>query len=428
MKAKSCRYPIIKFHLLLITLIFTLSLFPSAVYAAQTTRGSYTPITYIEISPDNYRHNIEAIKKIIGPGVKMCLVMKADAYGHGIDDLIHEAVASGPAYIAAIYNFELRIIYEEIKKQNSNISILRIAPVSYDELKESIINKWDVEEIVSSFDEAVMISATAQKLSKELGRDILVNVHICIETGMGRMGFRDIEEIKRSLKLPRLKLKGLMAHFANAYKKEPGGSEKTRRETEIFDKMVKGLSFDRPVILHIANSAAAVKFPWARKDMVRVGTLTYGEDIEGLDPNRQLCPVLKAYKSRVAIIEDKVPPGSAIGYDSQQHTSGRRLSTTATVRAGYSEGVPEEAFKKNMQVLIKGKRFPVIGKSSMNMIVVDITGQDRNNPVQIDDEVVIIGKQGKEEITLEEFARKSGCTITQLTILLGNSVDRVVAH
>jgi alanine racemase len=426
MKDKNYCFSITKFQTPLLILIFSIFIVPTVIYAAQNIHSNYTPVTYIEISPDNYRYNIEAVKKIIGPNVKMCLVMKSDAYGHGIDNLIREAVASGPAYIAAIYNSELRIIHEEIKKQNKDIAVLRIAPVSCDELRERIINKLDVEEIIGSFDEANMISNAAQKLSKELARDISVNVHICIETGMGRMGFRDVEEIKRSLKLPCLKLKGAMTHFANAYGKEPAGSEKTRKETEIFDNLVTSLVFDRSIVLHIANSAAAVKYPWARKDMVRVGTLTYGEDTEGLDPLNQLRPVLKAYKSKVAIIEDKVPPGSAIGYDSRQYTRDNFLSTTATIRAGYSEVIPEEAFKKNMQVLIRGKRFPAIGKSSMNMIVVDITDQDKNNPVQIDDEVVIIGQQGKEEITLEEFASKSGYTITQLTILLGNAVDKVV--
>lgn len=426
MKAKSCRNSIIKFYVPVLISLFTLSIFSAAIYAAQNTRGDYASVSYIEISPDNYRHNIEVIKKMIGPDVKLCLVMKGDAYGHGIENLIREAMASEPAYIAAIYNFEFRIIHEEIKKQNKDISILRIAPVLYDELKESIINGLDVEEIIGSFDEAKMISDTALELSNKLKRDISVSVHICIETGMGRMGFRDIEEIKKSLRLPCLKVKGAMTHFANAYKKEPVASEKTKKEVEIFDKTVAKLGLGSSIIRHLANSAATVRFPWARKDMVRVGTLTYGEDIEGLDPNHLLRPVMKSYKSRVAIIEDRVPPRSVIGYDSLQHTSARRFSTTATVRAGYGEGVPEEAFKKNMQVLIKGKRFPVIGKSSMNMIVVDITDQDKDNPVQINDEVVIIGKQGKEEITLEDFAAKSGCTITQLTILLGSAVDKIV--
>ena len=84
------------------------------------------------------------------------------------------------------------------------------------------------------------------------------------------------------------------------------------------------------------------------------------------------------------------------------------------------------AFDQNMQVLIRGRKFPVIGKTSMNMVVVDITDQDKDNPVQLNDEVVIFGKQGDQEITLEEFAAQSHKEITPITILLGKSVDRTV--
>ena len=393
------------------------------IHAASNNSRRTISTTNIEISPENFRHNLEVIKKLIGPDVKMCVVMKSDAYGHGIGNLAPQAVSSEPAYIAAISNAEFHMIHDEIRKQNKNIALLRIAPVLRDELIESIINSWNVEEIIGSPEEAKMISETAESLSRHLAKDITVNVHLNIETGIGRMAFRDVNEIKKALQLPGLRLKGVMTHFANAYQKEPAAFEKTRQQTEKFDKTVAELSLEPSIIRHIANSAATVRFPWTRKDMVRVGTLLYGEDIEDLDPDHELRPVMVSYKSRVAIIESNIPPMSPIGYDSMQHTPGNRLSTTATVRAGYSEGFPEMAFKQNMQVLIRGRKFPVIGKTSMNMVVVDITDQDKDNSVQLNDEVVIFGKQGDQEITLEEFAAQSHKEITQATILLGNAVD-----
>lgn len=393
------------------------------IHAASNNSRRTISTTNIEISPENFRHNLEVIKKLIGPDVKMCVVMKSDAYGHGIGNLAPQAVSSEPAYIAAISNAEFHMIHDEIRKQNKNIALLRIAPVLRDELIDSIINSWNVEEIIGSPEEAKMISETAESLSRHLAKDITVNVHLNIETGIGRMAFRDVNEIKKALQLPGLRLKGVMTHFANAYQKEPAAFEKTRQQTEKFDKTVAELSLEPSIIRHIANSAATVRFPWTRKDMVRVGTLLYGEDIEDLDPDHELRPVMVSYKSRVAIIESNIPPMSPIGYDSMQHTPGNRLSTTATVRAGYSEGFPEMAFKQNMQVLIRGRKFPVIGKTSMNMVVVDITDQDKDNSVQLNDEVVIFGKQGDQEITLEEFAAQSHKEITQATILLGNAVD-----
>ena len=396
------------------------------IHAPQANLHKTISTTTIEISPENFRNNLEVIKKLIGPDVKMCVVMKSDAYGHGIENLAAQAVSSEPAYIAAISNAEFRMIHDEIRKQNKDIALLRIAPVLRDELIESIINGWNVEEIIGSPEEARMISETAETLSRRMGKEFTVNVHVNIETGIGRMAFRDVNQIKKALQLPRLRLKGVMTHFANAYGKEPVASERTRQQTEKFDKTVTELGLEPSIIRHTANSAATVKFPWTRKDMVRVGSLTYGEDIEGLDPGHRLRPVMAAYKSRVAIIENKIPPMSPIGYDSMQRTPENRMSTTATVRAGYSEGFPEMAFKWNMNVLIRGKKFPVIGKTSMNMVVVDITGQDKGNPVQLNDEVVIIGKQGDQEITIEKFAAQSQNGITQVTILLGNAVYRKI--
>ena len=347
--------------------------------------------------------------------------MKADAYGHGIAILKQEAVASNPAYIAAICNSEMRKIREEIIRQKKDIALLRIAPVLRDELIESITDKLDVEEIIGSLDEAYMISSVAEELTRKLGCDIVINVHINIETGMGRMGFRDIDDIKSAMRLPRLKVKGVMTHFSCAYQEGSSGEEATRKQAKEFDRVIADLKLDKSIIRHIANSAATARFPWARKDMVRVGSLTYAEDIEGLDPQHELKPVLTSYKSRVAIIEGGVPPHSPVSYDSLGYTRPKGFSTTATVRVGYSTGFPEMAFSHNMMVLIKGRKFPVLGKTSMNMVVVDITDQDKENPVKLGDEVVLIGKQGNEEISLEGFAAKSQTAITQLIIMLGNA-------
>ena len=148
--------------------------------------------------------------------------------------------------------------------------------------------------------------------------------------------------------------------------------------------------------------------------------------MEGLDSKIKLFPVVRAFKSRVAIVENNVPPSSPISYDSLQRTSAKRPSTTATLRVGYSEGFPEMAFRHNMKVLIRGRKFPVIGKTSMNMVVVDITDQDKKDPVQLGDEAVLIGKQGGQEITFEDFIAKSQMTITQLIIILGDANPSVV--
>ncbi len=381
---------------------------------------------HMEISPGNYANNLRQIRQLISPAVKLCLVMKSDAYGHGIKLLAATAVSSEPAYIAAISNYEFSILHREIRKQKKDIRLFRIAPVLPAELVESLTRGYQVEEIIGSLEEAEMISQTAEMLSRKLERNITVNVHINIETGIGRMAFRDINDIQKVIQLPHLRIQGVMTHFANAYEPDPEGSVKTLQQTEQFDEMVAKLSLAPSVIRHVANSPATVRFPWTRKDMIRVGTLTYGEDMEGIDGNLSLRPVMISFKSRVAIIERNIPPMSPIGYNSLQKTRTNSLSKTATVRVGYSDLFPEMAFERNMHVLIRGKKFPVIGKTSMNMVVIDITDENPENQIHLDDEVVIIGNQGENNITLEEFFKNCQVDITQGVIRLGNSVDRIV--
>ncbi|HBM16675.1 MAG TPA: alanine racemase [Lentisphaeria bacterium] len=383
---------------------------------------------FVEICPSIYKKNIEYIKKLIGNDVKICIVMKGDAYGHGIRELIDAAIETNPDYIAAIDNSEFKAISDKLKKKKANIPLLRLVPPLFVEVLESQINDYGVEEIVGSLGEAQMLSELADELSKETGKNIIIPIHINVETGMGRMGMRNIEDMKKVMKINNLKLKGIMTHFAKVYEMEKG-LEMTKEQTNKFDEVVKELDLEGKVIRHIANSGATAMYPWTRKDMVRVGSLTYGEDVEGQNPEGILKPVFKSFKSYVAIIENKIPENSPVGYDSEEYTSPNKISTTATVRVGYNNAYPyENAYATESDVLIKGKRFPIIGKTSMNMVVIDITAQDEKNRIQVGDEVVLIGKQGKEKITLEEVANKNKIGITEMLLEIGNLNSKVIAE
>lgn len=212
-----------------------------------------------------------------------------------------------------------------------------------------------------------------------------------------------------------------MSHLANAYQESPVDINSTRYQLDVFESALNQLNLPPTVIRHIANSGATTKFPWTRLDMVRVGSLTYGEDLDDRqDPNHVLKPVMPAFKSTVSIIEHDVPPSSPVNYDSMQFTRTDRTSTTATIRAGYDTGFSQYAFKERSDVLIRGQRFPVIGKTSMNMVVIDITDQDPKNKIQLGDEVVLVGKQGNQEITWDEFAKRNHMGITEQVLLIGN--------
>ena len=404
---------------------------PNVQITPQSSQPLYisSPVNYVEIDPQAYASNLYQIRKMIGPNVKLCIVMKSNAYGHGINNLINEAIKANVDYIAAVDNDEFAYMSGKIKASGKNIHLLRIAPVTKSELIEAVEQGWNVEEVAGSLEEAQMLSATAVELSKQLKRNVVINIHLYVETGMGRMGVRSISDMKKIIALPHLKLVGVMSHLANDYQESPVDINSTRYQLAIFESVVNQLQLPSTVIRHIANSGATSKFPWARLDMVRVGSLTYGEDLDNRqDPNHVLKPVMHNFKSTVAIIEHNVPPHSPVNYDSMQFTRSDKYSTTATIRAGYDPGFSQYAFKESTDVVIRGQRFPVIGKTSMNMVVIDITDENPRNKIQLGDNVILVGKQGKEQITWDEFAKRNHMGVTEQVLLIGNQNHRVIIN
>ncbi len=401
-------------------------------YTTATTRAlnADIPANFVEIDTAAYTHNLQEIRKMIGAKPKICVVMKSDAYGHGINNLTDSALKTNVDYIAAVDNSEFRILAAKIKASGKNTHLLRIAPATKAELIQAQTNNWQVEEIAGSLNEAKMLNDTAIELSRKLHKNIVVAVHINIETGMGRMGLRNVNDIRQIMAMSHLKVVGVMTHFAKDYEDPPTDYIATRAQLDIFESMVNQLNLDKSVIQHVANSGAAAKFPWARKDMVRVGSLTYGEDLDDYqDPQHVLKPVMKSFKSTVVIVESNVPPHSPINYDGLQYTRDDKPSTTATLRVGYNYGFPQYAFRENgSTVLIRGQRFPVLGKTSMNMVVIDVTDQNPANPVHLGDEAVLVGTQEGQAITWTEFAKRNKMGITEQVLLIGNQNMRNVVE
>lgn len=386
------------------------------------------PANLVEIDTNAYSHNLAEIRKMIGPKPKICVVMKSDAYGHGINNLIDNAIKANVDYIAAVDNSEFKLLAEKIKTSGKNIHLLRIAPVTRIELIQAQTNNWHVEEIAGSLSEAQMLEDTAEMLSQQQHKNIIIPIHLNIETGMGRMGLRNVSDIRKIMAMPHLQVVGVMTHFAKDYEDPPTDYIATRAQLDIFESVVKQLNLNKNVIQHVANSGAAAKFPWARKDMVRIGSLTYGEDLDDYqDPHHVLQPVMTSFKSTVVIVESNVPPHSPINYDGLQYTRDDKPSTTATLRVGYNYGFPQYAFRENgSTVLIRGQRFPVLGKTSMNMVVIDVTDQDPKNPVRLEDEAVLVGSQGDQAISWAEFAKRNKMGITEQVLLIGNQNVRKV--
>ncbi len=359
------------------------------------------------VSRQTFFENICYLRETVAPA-KICVVMKANAYGHGLAPLAPVAVAAGADYIGVCTNPEAAAIRE----LGLDVPLFRLRMGLPEELEESV-RSLEMEEEVGTSEQAEFLA----DLGKRLGRD--VPVHINLDLGMGRSGFlpEDIDTIRSVCDMPGLRVAGVFTHFPSS---DAADLRSTEQSLEAFEKICDALHDVLPpdALLHTHNSAATVRLPDRRRQMVRAGAACFGvrTSTDFLNPP-QLRPVMSV-KTRVAQVRD-VPAGRPIGYGGRFTTE--RVTRIASLPVGFGEGYPRALFNKGI-VLIHGQRCPVIGRVSLNIITVDVT--DLKTPVRWGDEVVLVGRQGDEEMTFEELADLFASVHTEINLMFG-SMNRV---
>jgi alanine racemase len=213
--------------------------------------------------------------------------------------------------------------------------------------------------------------------------------------------------------LPRLRVVGVMTHFPSADGAEIGPTEKI---LDAFDELCEKLADDLPenVLIHTHNSAATVRLGNRRQSMVRVGAACYGVRTSQEFANPAMLRPVMSVKTRVAQVRD-IPAGRTIGYGGLFTT--QRLSRIASLPVGFGEGYPRSLFNKGI-VLVHGQRCPVVGRVSLNITTVDVT--DVKQLVEWGDEVVLVGRQGDDEITFEFLADKFASVHTEINLMAGS--------
>lgn len=356
---------------------------------------------YTEIDLAAFRHNLSEIRRITSPDAEIMAVIKADAYGHGVIDIAREAIACG------INSFAVARMNEAAVLRNAGIQ----SPILlFDDSRTYGADKYidlDIRASVNSMEDAEYFSVSAAGCEKKL------KIHIKIDTGMGRLGFLAdgltsgsgepplFEKIKKISQLPNLEIEGIYSHFANADTKD---KTHAKQQLTLFKKLTGELNTlpgGKP-ILHMANSAAIMEIPESHFNMVRPGIILYGlypsDEVDRSIIN--LKPVM-SLKSHIVHLK-KVGPGFRVSYGSTYITE--KESVIATVPAGYADGI-SRLLSSNGFMLVRGKRAPIIGRVCMDLTMIDVTGIEG---VSIHDEVVLIGKQGEEEISADEIAAKTG--------------------
>ncbi len=347
----------------------------------------------VEVDLEAIRHNVRMLAKVIAPA-KLCAVVKADGYGHGDVPVAEAAVEAGASWLA------VALVEEGVRLREAGIegSILLLSEPASSDAAEVV--RWDLTPTVYrlGFVEAL----------RAAGAD---RVHIKVDTGMHRVGAArsDLPILVEASRSAGIRVEAIWTHFAVSEEID----DFTARQIAAFDAAVGDLNVP---MTHLANTAGGILYPDARRDLVRAGIGIYGIHPGPTTRSRvSLRPAMRIV-SRVAYTQ-RLASGDRPSY-------GRRRalphdSTVVTVPIGYADGFPR-GLSDQGEVLIRGRRHPLAGTVTMDQIVVDVG----DAPVQVGDEVVLIGRQGDEEITADEWASRLGTIAYEIVCQIGPRLPR----
>jgi alanine racemase len=365
-------------------------------------------VTWIEVDLDAVEHNVSAFKRHVGEQVEVFAVVKANAYGHGAVPVGEAALAAGATRLAvhrAIEGVELRRA-----GITAPILVMGYTPPN----GAAMIAAWDLTPSVTTPEFAQALSAQAVAGGKQ------VPIHVKVDSGMSRYGLVPPEVVpflQGIGGLPGLSLEGLFTHLATADSADPAGALAQLATFQQVLSAAREAGFSPPIV-HAANSAATMRLPQARFNAVRPGVALYGlQPSAEWPPPFEIRPAL-SLKSLIARVR-RLPAGAGIGYGFTYVT--KEPITVALVPIGYGDGYHRVLSNQGI-VLVGGQRAPVLGRVSMDQIVVDVS---HIPGVRMDDEVVLIGRQGVEQIGAEEVARLAGTINYEVTTSLLPRVARI---
>jgi alanine racemase len=358
--------------------------------------------TWAEVDLGAVAHNVGLLVERAAPS-EVWAVVKADGYGHGAVPVAQAAVAAGA------HGLCVALVEEAVVLRDAGIDapLLLLSEARPDEFFE-----------VAALDlRAAVYTASGIAAAAAVGRPL--RVHLKVDTGMHRVGAQpeDLLALARSIvAAPTLALEGVWTHCAVA--DEPDRAF-TATQLERFDAALAGLAAEgiEPELTHAANSAGGIAHPAARRSFVRAGIAVYG-----IDPSPELAgalplrPVLRL-RSEVTLVK-RVTAGEGVSYG-LRHTFDRD-TTVATVPIGYADGVRRRLGLLGQEVLVRGRRRPIVGVVTMDQLMVDC-GDD---PVEVGDEVVLLGETGTESVTAAEWAARLGTIPYEITCALGPRVPR----
>ncbi len=368
---------------------------------------------------DNLQNNIQKIKKTLKPGVRVCLPIKADAYGHGAVRVAVAAIRAGVSYLA------VASVQEAIELRHAGI-ITPIISLSLPILEEiPLLLEYEIEPLVIDEEFINNLNSEAKKLNKK------ASVHLKIDTGMNRIGCTPNEALKIAMQISRasnLELKGIATHFAVSESTRPEDIQYTKKQISLFKKAVGEIKKAgiKTGLVHACNSGGVLQYPEAQFDMVRPGILIYGyAPCDELENKIKLKPVMELI-SQVVLIK-KIEKGTSVSYG--RKWTAEKDTYIATLPIGYADGLCR-ALSSKLEVKIGNEFFPIVGSICMDQCMIDIGSTPW---VQRWDKVTIFGassesphnSKNERNNTAATLAKLAGTIPYELTCGINKRVPRV---
>ena len=363
--------------------------------------------TWVEVDLDRFLANLGAVRALVGEGREILLVAKADAYGHGAREMAAAAESVGVSQLG------VATLHEglQLRMAGCRLPIVALSPLLPTEIPDAVEN--GIDPTVADLAFARELSAAALRAGKP------VRFHVEVDTGMGRIGVLEAEAeafVAAVSALPGLRLASLYTHFPDADAADLGFShaQAARFQGLLARLEARGL---RPPRVHAANSAGTVNLPEARLDWVRVGLVAYGVHPPHDAAQPPVAPVM-SLRSRLVQVRD-LPAGASISYGRTYVT--RRPSRIGVVPVGYGHGY-SWLLSNRGQMLLDGRRVPIVGRVTMDLTMVDLTDAPR---AVVGDELVLFGEQHGASIPVEEFAAWSETMPYEVMCTIGKRVPRL---
>ncbi len=338
--------------------------------------------SWVEVDLNRLKQNVQALRASIPADTSILFVVKADAYGHGLEPVARAAAEAGMDRFAVAYLEEAL----RIRQKLPDVQVLIIGVLDPSEV--AIACRENLTPIVANREHGLALAAAARE------RGLVLPVHLKVDTGMGRLGVQwdDVEEAVRAFDAAGgLRIDGVCSHFSAAEPNDPGGAQEQVRK---FEHALRFLP--KNIFRHLSSSRAALCFPEWDYDAVRQGIVLYGYGAEDPAGRFHTRPILQ-WKTRIVQIKP-VPAGYTVGYVSTHTTSAP--TRLAVLAVGYADGY-NRALSNRGDVLVRGRRCRVVGRVSMNWVVIDL-GPDPD--ATVGDEAVLIGEQDGDAVWAKELS------------------------